>query len=77
MLDLGKQWVFGESMVFDIFFGLGYSFDNIKDENYIYSASSNEGVAMHYTHYRFGSSPGFALSGGLKVGLLLGKKPSN
>jgi hypothetical protein len=73
MVELGKQWIFGDSFVFDIFFGIGYSVDNINDDDYIYSASSNEGAAMHFTHTRFGSSPGFALNGGLKIGMLLGK----
>jgi hypothetical protein len=73
MLELGKQWIFGDSFVFDIFLGLGYSVDNVGDDEFIYSAYSNEGAAMHFTHTRFGRSPGFALNGGLKIGMLLGK----
>lgn len=73
MLELGKQWIFGDAFVFDIFIGLGYSVDNVGDDEFIYSAYSNEGAAMHFTHTRFGRSPGFALNGGLKIGMLLGK----
>ncbi len=74
MLELGKQWIFSEAFVFDIFFGLGYSFDNIKDDPYIYTAYSDESAAVHFSHTRFGSSPGFAINGGVKIGMLLGKK---
>jgi hypothetical protein len=74
MLELGKQWIFGDAFVFDIFFGLGYSYDNVRDDEFIYSAYSSEGAAANFTHTRFGSSPGFAINGGLKVGMLLGKK---
>jgi hypothetical protein len=60
--------------VFDIFFGFGYSFDNIKDDPNIYSAYGDESAANHFTHSRFGNSPGFAINGGLKLGMLLGNK---
>jgi hypothetical protein len=45
----------------------------VGDDEFIYSAYSNEGAANHFTHTRFGQSPGFALNGGLKIGMLLGK----
>ena len=74
MVELGKQWIFSDQFIFDIYFGVGYCFDNIKDDNnYTYSSSSNESVAHHFNVIRLGSSPGFAITGGLKIGMLLGK----
>jgi hypothetical protein len=74
MVELGKQWIFGDQFIFDIYFGLGYCFDNINDDdNYSYSSISTESEAHHFNVIRLGSSPGFALSGGLKIGMLLGK----
>lgn len=76
MIELGKQWVFSEQFLLDIYFGLGYCVDNINDDDDIYSYSnvSSESQAHHFNTIRFGSSPGFALSGGLKIGMLLGKQ---
>lgn len=74
MIELGKQWIFSEQFMLDIYFGLGYCVDNINDNDiYSYSSVSNESEAHHFNTLRFGSSPGFALSGGLKIGILLNK----
>jgi hypothetical protein len=74
MIELGKQWVFSEQLMLDIYFGLGYCVDNIKDaDNYSYSSISDEYQAQHFNTFRLSSSPGFALNGGLKIGILLGK----
>ncbi len=74
MVELGKQWIFSEQFMLDIYFGLGYCFDNINDDGrYSYSSVSDEYQAYHFNTLRLGSSPGFALSGGLKIGILLNK----
>jgi len=74
MIELGKQWIFSEQFMLDIYFGLGYCVDNINDDdNSSYSSISDEYQALHFNTIRFGSSPGFALSGGLKIGILLNK----
>ncbi|MGL6267926.1 MAG: hypothetical protein ACRC2O_08365 [Chitinophagaceae bacterium] len=75
MIELGKQWVFSEQFLLDIYFGLGYCVDNIKDnDNNSYTSVSDEYQAHHFNTLRLGTSPGFALSGGLKIGMLLGKQ---
>jgi hypothetical protein len=71
--ELGKQWIFGEHFMIDIYFGLGFCIDNIKHEDYTYSNFSSENQAFHFNTFRFGSSIGGALNGGLKIGMLLGK----
>jgi hypothetical protein len=74
MIELGKQWIFSEQFMLDIYFGVGYCVDNINDDDiYSYSSVSSESEAHHFNTLRFGSSPGFALSGGLKIGILLQK----
>jgi hypothetical protein len=75
MLELGKQWIFSDQFMFDLYGGIGYCFDNIKDNgDYTYSIS-DESSAHHFTNVRLGQSPGFALSGGIRIGMLLrGKK---
>ncbi|ULQ57449.1 hypothetical protein KJS94_04450 [Flavihumibacter rivuli] len=70
MVELGKQWVFSDQFLFDLYFGLGYTFDNIND-NDTYTSWSNEDAAHHFTNLRLGQSPGFALNGGLRFGFLL------
>ena len=69
MLELGRQWVFSESMVLDVYFGFGYVMDNVPDEDY-YSSISNEYLGHHFNVVRTGPSPGFGLNGGIKLGFL-------
>jgi hypothetical protein len=66
-LETGKQWVFGDMMLLDTYFGLGYGFDNKKGEDYYYDDHN----AYNYINQRLGRSPGFSLTGGIRVGLLL------
>lgn len=68
--ELGKQWVFGEKMSLDTYFGLGYGFDNKKQDSYYY----DDGSAFNYINARGGRSPGFSVTWGLKLGLLLNDK---
>jgi hypothetical protein len=70
MVQLGKQWVFGESMLLDINIGLGYVADNLKTEDG-YNDFSDDEYAHHFTVIRTGRSPGFGLNAGLKLGILL------
>ncbi len=74
-LELGKQRVFGEKVVLDTYFGIGYGFDNKKD-TYQYENGSNniyynDGSAFNYANARAGNSPSLSVSFGLKLGLLL------
>jgi len=59
-IEFGKQWVFGDKLLIDSFWGLGYGFDN-----------KNDGSAYNYGVARLGNSPGVALSFGLRLGLLV------
>lgn len=67
MLNLGKQWVLGEKLLIDTYFGLGYAFDNLKsDEDYVFNSN----------HFALSAGDsGIGITGGLKIGLLLNKRP--
>jgi hypothetical protein len=67
-VELGKQWVFGDMMLLDTYWGLGYGADNKKsDSDYILDDSSS----FNYINSRVGRSPGLSFTWGVKVGLLL------
>ncbi len=75
-LELGKQYVFGEKILLDTYFGIGYGFDNKKD-SYQYEASNNNyqyystNSAFNYGNSRLGNSPSLSVTFGLKLGLLI------
>ena len=71
MIELGRQWVFSESMVLDVYFGVGYVMDNVKEENDYLTGISNEYLGHHFNVVRTGPSPGFGVNGGIKLGFLL------
>jgi hypothetical protein len=67
-IELGKQWVFGDRMLLDTYWGFGYGFDNKKlTSDYYY----DDNTAYNYVNQRLGQSPGFSLTGGIRLGLLL------
>jgi hypothetical protein len=68
-VELGKQWVFGEKFLLDIYNGLGYGFDN-KKGSYGYSFDDNTS-AYNYANARLGRTPGLSYSFGVKIGLLI------
>ncbi|RYY54517.1 MAG: hypothetical protein EOO05_20220 [Chitinophagaceae bacterium] len=73
-LEFGKQWIFGEKVALNIYWGLGYGFDN-KEDTYQYEGSQAYGYynesAWNYANARGGKSPGLSGTFGLKLGLLL------
>jgi hypothetical protein len=69
-IEFGKQWVFGEKFVMDIFWGLGYGADN-KYKNNNNSYYQNNTTAYNYANVRVGNSPGFSTTFGIKAGLLI------
>ena len=71
MIELGKQWVFSESMVLDVYFGVGYVMDNVKEDSDYLTGISNEYLGHHFNVVRTGPSPGFGVNGGIKLGFLL------
>lgn len=67
-VELGKQWVFGDMMLLDTYWGFGYGFDNKKaTDDYVYDDASS----YNYINSRVGRSPGLSFTFGIKVGLLL------
>ncbi len=70
ILNFGHQWVFGDKFLIDIYYGLGYAFDNVKNnynDNYYYSAD----IYNHFVIQKAGPGANLGLSGGLKAGLLI------
>ena len=60
MVNFGKQWVFSDIIVMDMFLGLGYGFDSTSDE------------AIHnFTFVKLGDGFSFATSFGFRLGVLL------
>jgi hypothetical protein len=77
-IELGRQWVFGDKILLDIYEGLGYGIDNKKDNYQPYgygtSAYFQETAAFNYGNFRLGKSPSLSFTIGLRVGLLLKNK---
>lgn len=69
-IEFGKQWEFANRILFDIYIGGGYGIDNAK-QNYI-----DNGVVLpadysfNYANLRTGTSPGFSITYGAKIGYL-------
>lgn len=73
-IEIGKQWVFGDKVVLDFYYGLGYGIDNKKDSfqgNYTGYDYYENTSAFNYANARLGKSPGLSASFGLKLGLLI------
>jgi hypothetical protein len=68
-IEFGKQWVFGEKFLMDLYWGLGYGADNKNKNNNGYYGDENS--AFNYVNARLGKSPGFSTTFGLKAGLLI------
>jgi hypothetical protein len=64
-IELGKQWVFGDRFLLDLYWGFGIGADN-KDEQHNWNDE-----AYNYVIQRLGTSPGFAVNAGLKLGWLI------
>lgn len=72
-IELGKQWVFNDIFLLDVYWGLGYGADNKKENGYNASSTYSTGdySAFNYANARTGRSPGLSFSGGIKIGLLI------
>ncbi|MDQ6755582.1 MAG: hypothetical protein M3004_01480 [Bacteroidota bacterium] len=66
-IEFGKQWVFGEKFLIDIYTGYGYGFDNKKGDGIFDDNSS----AFNYINARGGNSPGLSVTYGIKLGWLI------
>jgi hypothetical protein len=70
-IELGKQWVLGDKVLIDTYWGFGYGADNKKATNDYYSYGDSDITAYNYINTRLGRSPGFSLNFGLKIGMLI------
>jgi len=76
IINLGKQWIFSDAFVVDIYGGLGY---DINNDNSTFTSTNGESVSFDYQGYHYGMAStaegsGIGITGGLKVGFMLGKK---
>jgi len=62
MVNIGKQWVFDDSFLVDVYWGLGYGFSNRDEFQNHFAFSGGEKEAP------------VAVKAGLKIGLLTGKR---
>lgn len=74
MINLGKQWVFDDKLLFDIYFGMGYGFTSVSESKYIPDGFTKDEL----TGFNFAFVGGvkefpLAFSIGLKTGFLFGK----
>lgn len=63
LINIGRQWVLGDIMLLDIYFGLGYSFDNTKDDDYL-----DDGYKYAFLG---GGDSNFGVTAGIKIGIML------
>ncbi|MDB5121199.1 MAG: hypothetical protein JWN56_2417 [Sphingobacteriales bacterium] len=68
IINLGKQWVLGDSFLIDLYGGLGYAIDNQDNSNIFNGYGGN-----HFALNVIGES-GVGLTAGFKIGLLINKK---
>ncbi len=66
-IELGKQWVFGDQFLIDMYWGLGYGIDNKKESGSNKIAST----AYNYSNARLGNNLALSATFGLKVGLMI------
>jgi hypothetical protein len=68
-IEIGRQWVFGDRFLLDIYEGFGYGFDNKKQApDLLFEENS---TAFNYVNARLGKSPGFSYTFGVKLGWLI------
>jgi hypothetical protein len=68
VINLGKQWVLGESFLLDLYGGMGYALDSQDNSNFFNNYGGN-----HFGLQVAGET-GVGFTGGFKIGLLLNKK---
>ncbi len=68
ILNFGHQWVFGEKFLVDVYYGLGYAFDNRGSNDYNNYVTSGD---SHFVVLKAGPGANLGFSGGLRVGWLI------
>ncbi len=72
IFNLGKQWVFSEKFLIDVYGGAGYALDSKPNDESIPFYGTNP--TNHFILYSNRYGKGISTTVGLKVGLLLNKK---
>ena len=77
LVNLGKQWIFSDVFLVDVYGGVGYNINN--DKNTV-TNTGKETISYEYNGYHYGmistaDGSGLGLTGGIRIGILLGKKP--
>ncbi len=67
IINVGKQWVLGDLLLIDLYAGVGYAADNVKDNSDYFGLPHS-----HFVLISSDSDVGF--TGGIKLGILLNKK---
>lgn len=78
IINVGHQWVFSDVFVLDIYGGAGYDINNEKS---ILTDTGTESISYEYSGYHYGllatsGGTGIGLTGGIRIGIMLGKKPT-
>jgi hypothetical protein len=77
LVNLGKQWVFSDVFLVDVYGGVGYNINN--DKNTV-TNTGTETVTYEFNGYHYGmvstgDGSGLGFTSGFRIGILLGKKP--
>lgn len=77
IINLGKQWIFSDVFLVDVYGGVGYDINNDKSTE---TNTGTETVSYEYNGYHYGlastaDGSGLGFTGGIRIGILLGKKP--
>lgn len=76
LVNFGKQWVFDDSFLFDMYLGIGYGFTNYRTQYPLGSGYYSDS----YTPYNYAFLGGIkefplAITAGFKIGFVFGKQP--
>ena len=77
IVNLGKQWIFSDIFLVDVYGGVGYDINNDKST---ITTTGKETISYEYNGYHYGlastaDGSGLGLTGGIRIGILLGKNP--
>jgi len=77
IINLGKQWIFSDIFLVDVYGGVGYDINNDKST---VTTTGKETISYEYNGYHYGmvstaDGSGLGITGGIRIGILLGKKP--
>ena len=68
LINLGKQWVYSDLFVLDIYGGIGYSFSDERDDDEDYF---NYNRGRYYGMLSTGDDSSIGFSGGIRVGFMI------